>query len=138
MSSFDQEYFQRFKFTAAQIDRYVQSAVRDLDIARKDQFREVQFTYCYQAFIKIGMAVLAKKDGAKVRSVIGHHVKILNKLSDILGDPDIFTVGNAMRMKRNKDLYDAGGTITKKETDDYIVFVSEVIQKAKQIIHKVK
>ena len=134
MSSFEQEYFQKFKFTPAQIDRYVQSAARDLDIARKDQFKEVQFTYCYQALIKIGMAVLAKKDGVKVRSVTGHHVKILNKLSEILGDPDIFTVGNAMRMKRNKDLYDAGATITKKEADDYIAFVSQVIQKAKQIL----
>ncbi|HLD87992.1 MAG TPA: hypothetical protein VI955_01560 [Candidatus Omnitrophota bacterium] len=132
MSFFEQEYFQKFKFTVAQINRYVESAVRDLDIARKDQFREVQFTYCYQALIKIGMAVLAKKGGVKVRSVMGHHVKILNKLSEILGDPDIFTVGNAMRMKRNKDLYDAGATITKKEVDDYIIFVDGVIHKVKQ------
>ncbi len=132
MSSFEQEYFQKFKFTAAQIDRYVESAVRDLDIARKDQFREVKFTYCYQALIKIGMAVLAKKGGVKVRSVMGHHVKILSKLSEILGSPDIFTVGNAMRMKRNRDLYDAGATITKKEVDDYIVFVDGVIHKVKQ------
>ncbi len=134
MSSFEQEFFQKFKFTAAQIDRYVESAIRDLDIAQKDQFREVQFTYCYQALIKIGMAVLAKKGGVKVRSVTGHHVKILLKLSEILGDPDIFTVGNVMRMKRNKDLYDAGGTITKKETDDYIAFVGQVIQKAKKVL----
>ena len=132
MNSFEQEYFQKFKFTTAQINRYVESAVRDLDIARKDQFREVKFTYCYQALIKIGMAVLAKKGEMKVRSVMGHHVKILSKLSEILGSPDIFTVGNAMRMKRNKDLYDAGATITKKEVDDYIVFVDGVIHKAKQ------
>jgi len=135
MSFYEQEYFQKFKFTAVQIDRYVEGAERDLDIAQKDQFREVQFTYCYQALIKIGMAVLAKKGRVKVRSVIGHHVKILNKLSEILGDQDIFTVGNAMRMKRNKDLYDAGATITKKEVDDYIVFVNQIIKKAKQIIH---
>ena len=135
MSSFEQEYFQKFKFTAAQINRYVESAARDLDIAKKDQFREVQFTYCYQALIKIGMAVLAKKGGVKVRSVVGHHIKILNKLSEIMDDPDIFTVGNAMRMKRNKDLYDAGAAITKKECDDYIAFVGQVIQKAKRIIN---
>ena len=134
MSSFEQEYFQKFTFTAVQIDRYVESAERDLNIAQKDQFREVQFTYCYQALIKIGMAVLAKKGGVKVRSVIGHHVKILSKLSEMLDDPDIFTVGNAMRMKRNKDLYDAGAIITKKEADDYIAFVSQVIQEAKQIL----
>lgn len=134
MSSFEREYFQKFKFTATQINRYAESATRDLEIAKKDQFREVQFTYCYQALVKIGMAVLAKKGGVKVRSVMGHHVRILIKLSEILDDPDIFTIGNVMRMKRNKDLYDAGGSITRKEVDDYIAFVSGIIQKAKQII----
>ncbi len=128
MISFDQEYFQKFKFTSAQINRYVESAKRDLEIARKDQFIEVKFTYCYQALIKIGMAVLAKKGGVKVRSVAGHHIKILSKLSEVMGNPDIFIVGNAMRMKRNKDLYDAGATVTKKEVNDYIIFVEQVIQ----------
>ena len=134
MTSFEDGYFQKFKFTPLQITRYVQSAVRDLQIAREDKFTEVQFTYCYQALIKIGMAVLAKKGSVKVRSVMGHHIKILNKLSEIMGNPDIFTIGNAMRMKRNKDLYDAGATMTKKEVSDYIVFVDGVIKKAKEIL----
>jgi hypothetical protein len=88
----------------------------------------------YQALIKIGIAVQAK-NGIRVRSIIGHHVKILEKLSENLSDPDISTIGNVMRMKRNKDLYDAGATITKKEVDDYIVFVSGVIQKAIKMIN---
>jgi hypothetical protein len=134
MTSFEDEFFQKFKFTPLQISRYVDSAVRDLAIARDDKFMEVKFTYCYQALIKIGMAVLAKKGGVKVRSVMGHHIKILNKLSEIMGNPDIFTIGNAMRMKRNKDLYDAAATMTKKEVDDYIVFVDGIIQKAKEIL----
>ncbi|MBF0479030.1 MAG: hypothetical protein HQL26_06070 [Candidatus Omnitrophica bacterium] len=134
MILYEREYFQKFKFTTAQISRYIESSVRDLDIARKDQFEEVQFTYCYQALIKIGIAVMAKNGGVKVRSVMGHHIKILEKLSEILGDPDVFTIGNAMRMKRNKDLYDASCVVTKKEADDYIVFVNQVIQKSKRII----
>jgi len=81
------------------------------------------------------MAVLAKKAGVKVRSVMGHHIKILNALSEILGDPDIFTIGNAMRMKRNKGLYDIGAAITKKEVNDYIIFVGQVIQKSKKMIN---
>ena len=76
------------------------------------------------------MAVLAKKGGVKVRSVMGHHIKILNKLSEIMANPDIFIIGNAMRMKRNKELYDAAATIAKKEVNDYIDFVDGVIQKA--------
>ena len=130
MISFEDEYFQKFKFTSSQITRYIEKAVRDLEIARKDQFTEVRFTYCYQALIKIGMAVLAKKGGVKVRSVMGHHIKILSKLSEIMANPDIFTIGNAMRMKRNKELYDAAATIAKKEVNDYIDFVDGVIQKA--------
>ena len=51
-----QEYFQKFKFAPAQIHRYVEAALRDLEIAKKDEFREVKFTYCNQALIKIGMA----------------------------------------------------------------------------------
>ncbi len=134
MTSFEQEYFHKFKFTQAQIDRYIKSAARDLNIARKDPFTEVRFTYCYQALIKIGIALLAKKGGVKVRSVVGHHVKILNKLSEILADPDIFTIGNAMRMKRNKDLYDAREVVTKKEADDYVVFIEQVIERANQAL----
>ncbi len=132
MTSFEQEYFQKFKFTPSQINRYVESAMRDFNIAQKDPFAEVRFTYCYQALIKIGIAVLAQKGGVKVRSVTGHHVKILSKLSEILGDPDIFTVGNAMRMKRNKDVYDAGALFAEKEVDDYVAFVGGVIDKAKR------
>ena len=66
---------------------------------------------------------------------MGHHIKILEKFSEILNDPDVLTIGNVMRLKRNKGLYDVGVVITKKEVDDYIVFVSGVIQKAKKMIN---
>ena len=38
MTSFEDEYFQKFKFTPLQITRYIESSVRDLEIARKDEF----------------------------------------------------------------------------------------------------
>ena len=38
MSSFEQEYFQKTKFTAGQIKRYMDNAHRDLTIAQKDPF----------------------------------------------------------------------------------------------------
>jgi hypothetical protein len=132
--SYDKQFFRKFKFTPAQIERYIQSAERDYDIAKNDRYLEVKFTYCYQTLVKVGIAVLAKKAGVKVRSVPGHHIKILEKLSEILNDQDVLTIGNDMRVKRNKGFYDAEGTITKKEADDYIVFVSDVIQKAKGMI----
>lgn len=135
MIIFEQEYFVKFEFTSAQIDRYVESALRDLNIAKKDKFREVQFTYCYQALIKIAIALIAHQGSVKVRSIPGHHVKVIMKLSEILKDEDVFVMGNAMRMKRNRDLYDAAGTISAKEVKDYIDCVDQVILKAAKIIN---
>ena len=61
MSSYDQEYFRKFKFTPTQVEQHVQNAERDYDIAENDGYLDVKFTYCYQALIKIGIAVLAKR-----------------------------------------------------------------------------
>ena len=52
MTSFETAYFQKFTFSQKQIKRYFQNALRDLEIARKDKFSEVRFTYSYQALIK--------------------------------------------------------------------------------------
>lgn len=131
---FEQEYFRQFNFETQEIARYLQSALHDLEIAEKDKFPEVKFTYGYQAMIKIGITVLAKVGKVKVRSVPGHHVKILEKMSEILGDEDIFTIGNAMRMKRNTDLYGGGELIGQKEADDYLKFIQKVVQEAKKKI----
>ena len=130
MIHFEKEFFQKIKFTPKQLDRYGLSARRDLEIAQKDIFTEVRFAYCYQALIKLGITILAKKGQVKVRSVPGHHIKILLKLSEILGDEDIFTIGNAMRMKRNQDMYSGGEFISKKETEDYLRFVEGIFKKA--------
>lgn len=133
MTHFEREYFQRFRFTRAQVERYFQSSLRDLEIARKDQFPEVRFSYSYQALIKAGIALLAKRGQVKVRSVPGHHVKILEKMSDLLHDEDVLTVGNAMRTKRNLDLYSGGESITTKEANDYLAFVEQVMRKVRSV-----
>ena len=65
MIRFEKEYFQKFKFSPEQIKRFLHNALRDLEIARKDSFREVRFNYCYQALIKAGIALLAKKRGCQ-------------------------------------------------------------------------
>ncbi len=54
--------------------------------------------------------------------------------SEILSDSDILTVGNVMRMKRNRDLYDDGAAISKKEVAEYILFVGTIIDKARRIL----
>ena len=134
MIHFEKEYFQKFDFKQDQIERYFQSALRDLEIARKDSFAEVRFSYGYQALIKAGIALLAKAGRVKVRSVPGHHMKILSKLSDLLKEEDILAIGNAMRTKRNDDLYGGGESITEKEADDYLEFVEGIIKKVRKVL----
>ena len=45
----------------------------------------------------------------------------------MLGNPDIATLGNAMRTKRNLDMYAGGAVISEKEAQDYLAFVRETI-----------
>ena len=128
MTQFDSSFFRSFRFEKEQIDRYLANAWRDLDIAEKDDFLEVKFSYAYQALIKGGIALLAGIGHVKVRSVPGHHVKILEKTAEILGEPDIDVIGNAMRMKRNLDLYEGGIRIGENEVEEYIRFVKSSLE----------
>jgi len=136
MNKFDRKFFQRFEFTEAQIERYFANALRDLEIARQDPFLEVRFTYVYQALLKGGIALIAKEGQMKVRSIPGHHIKILAKMSELLHEPDILTMGNALRMKRNFDLYGGGETFTEKEAEDYFEFVERVLNKIERELRK--
>ena len=96
---------------------------------RKMDFTEVRFTFAYDALIKIGIALIAKA-GYKVRSQPGHHVKIIEKLAEILADEDIALVGNKMRQSRNADLYDGGILVTQKDSREYTEFVEKIYSKA--------
>jgi len=129
MTAASGEFFQKLKFSAEEVRKRFDSARRDLEIAGKDPFPEVRFTYGYQALIKTGTALIAR-EGLKVRSVPGHHVKILERMSEILKDPDVLVLGNGMRMKRNQDLYGGGDLISEKEAADYFAFVQKVFKLA--------
>ncbi|MFA5168880.1 MAG: hypothetical protein WC530_10180 [Candidatus Omnitrophota bacterium] len=131
MTAAEREFFQPFKFAAEEIRQRFRNAHRDLEIAEKDPFPEVRFTYAFQALIKTGMALCAQ-EGRKVRSLPGHHVKILERMSEILADSDILVFGNSMRMKRNQDLYGAGELISEKESGEYLVFVRKVLKRAEE------
>lgn len=131
MSELNRKYFRKFKFTTAQIENYLNNAYRDLEIAGESRRAEVKFSYSYTALIKGGIAVIARVKNAKVRSVPGHHVKIIEMLSKILGDDSISAVGNAMRSKRNLDLYGEGLIVSKKESKDYYEFVKKVLERIK-------
>ena len=135
MTTFEKEFFRPLEFTEEQIGKYFRSAVRDFGIAKKDNFTEVRFSFAYQSLIKAGIALLAKKGGVRVRSIPGHHVKILEKMSQLLQDEDILIIGDAMRSKRNYDFYHGGDfLITEKEADDYLKFVQKVIEQIKSVL----
>ena len=134
MTEFEREFFRKLKFTEKEIKGFFDSALHDLEIARKDPFSEVRFTYSFQALIKAGIALIAKVGEVKVRSIPGHHAKIMEKMSEILKDPDISKIGNAMRTRRNTDLYGGGTPISENEAKDYLKFTEGVIQKVEKAI----
>ena len=126
---FDPKLFQKQEFTDEQIKTFFKSAERDLEIAVKSEFNEAIFTFTYQAFLKLGIALIAS-NGYKVKSREGHHIAIIKQLSVLLKDENIEFYGESMRRKRNVDLYMGGVTISEKETLEYRDFVENLIKKS--------
>jgi len=130
---FEDFYFTKFKFTDNQISKNLENALKDLNIAEKDTIPDVKFNYAYTALIKTGITLLSLHH-VKIKSAPGHHVKIIEKIAEILKDEDVVSVGNVMRSKRNTDFYGGGIEISEKESKEYIRFVSRVLRKVKNII----
>ena len=101
----------------------------DLKIAQESDIPDVVFKFSYDAFIKLVIVLIAKK-GYKVRSTTGHHVKILEKLSQLLKDEDVLVLGNKMRQERNINLYAGGFFIGEKDSLEYLKFVKSAFKKA--------
>lgn len=60
------------------------------------------------------------------------------KLSQILENKNIEIMGEAMRKKRNLDLYDGGIMIAQKEAKEYLAFVKTVISEADKFLKNQK
>ena len=134
MISFENQYFQKLVFKDEQIEQFMKSALHDLQIAEESDISDVVFKFSYDALIKLGITVIAKR-GYKIRSTAGHHVKILEKLSQLLKDEDILVLGNKMRQERNTNLYDGGFFVGDKDSREYLDFVKNVFKKS-DIIEK--
>jgi hypothetical protein len=129
MINFESQYFQKLTFTEKQIEQFSNSALHDLKIAEGSEIPDVVFKFSYDALIKLGIVLIAKK-GYKVRSATGHHVKILEKLNQLLQDEDILVLGNKMRQERNFNLYDGGFFVGEKDSREYLDFIKGVFKKA--------
>ncbi|MDH5468225.1 MAG: hypothetical protein OEY25_12480 [Candidatus Aminicenantes bacterium] len=130
---FDNRYFTKFTFTPDQIEKNLKNAIKDLNIAKKVNILEVKFNYAYTALIKAGITLLSYYQ-VKVKSVPGHHVRIIEKLAQILKDENIESLGNSMRSKRNLNFYAGGIEVTEKECREYVDFVREVLAKLKKLL----
>lgn len=128
MISFENQHFQKLHFQEEQIEQFSKSALHDLKIAEESDVPDVVFKFSYDALIKLGIGVIAKK-GYKARSTVGHHVKILEKMSQLLKEEDILVLGNKMRQERNFNLYDGGFFVGEKDSRAYLEFVKNVFKK---------
>lgn len=125
MTQFNRESFQKIKFSQDQLKHFLNSAKRDLVISEQSDIPEVIFTFAYDALLKLGIYVIAKQ-GYKVKSRSGHHIKILEKLAQIINNEDVFILGNKMRQDRNLGLYSGGSSVTEKEALEYLAFIKKV------------
>jgi hypothetical protein len=136
MIKFENKFFRRFTFSRAQLLGLARSAYKDLKIASGANVSEVKFQFAYNALAKLGIALIACY-GYRVKSRVGHHVKILEKMAEILENEDVLAVGNQMRKDRNAELYDGGSrAITSKQAEAYFKFTDEVFGLAKKTIKK--
>lgn len=130
---FDSRFFQKKKIDLRIIHKYFNGALKDFKIAFESKKPEVIFVFSYSTLIKTGITLIAFC-GYKTKSRMGHHVEILEKLSQILNDKNIEIIGNKMRKKRNLDLYEGGIIISSKETEEYLNFIKEIINKAEKYL----
>lgn len=127
---FQEDYFQKMQFTPEQIRQFLDSAKHDLRIAKESKISDVILIFSYNALIKIGVALIAQ-NGHRVRSNSGHHIKIIEKMSQILKDETIPLLGNKMRRERNQNLYDGIAFVGDKVSKEYLVFVEGIFKKVK-------
>jgi len=136
-NNFDTKFFQKKKFEDKTISKYFRNAAKDLGIAIRSKEPEVIFNFSYSALVKIGIVLIAAC-GYRVRSRVGHHIKILEKLTQILQDKNIEIIGDRMRKKRNLDLYEGGIIISQKEVKDYLGFIKQVIKRTEEYLKNQK
>lgn len=125
---FDENFFSKQQFSGADIENYKASAIRDLKIAEKSKELEVKFHFSYMALIKAGICRIAR-EGYRVKSRPGHHIKIIESLSKLMKDEDIVIIGDKMRKDRNIDFYEPAGTILKDDVAVFMSFIKDLIPK---------
>lgn len=127
--------FENLKFSAKQIQKYYESAIKDFNIALRYSDPDVIFAFSYNSLIKLAITVCAKNN-LRVKSKKGHHVELINKMADLLKNKDIEIISNQMRQKRNLDLYGGMSIVTEKEAKMYLDFLKQTIKETNKYLGK--
>ena len=125
--------FVKFIFSKQQIDKYFQAAERDLFLAANKE-PEIKFQFSYNSLLKLAQAVCAKQN-LRIKARTGHHMVLFDKCAELLDDRKIAAVAQAMRDKRNRDLYDGGTIITIKEAETYYIFIKDLVKRVKSYLN---
>ena len=133
MKTLDKNFFRKQKFTGEQLLAFERGAKEDLQIASDSDYIQVKFRFCYDALLKLGILLVAKA-GYKVRSITGHHIKLLEALSILSETPDVEIIAEAMRQKRNMDLYEGGAFVSESEVTEYLDFVKSLFRNLQILI----
>lgn len=129
--------FETFTFSQKQVDAYFQNAWSDFNIAAEATVPEVIFRFTYDALIKLAISLCAAH-GLRVKSQQGHHIELIKKLAEYLGDPQVEVRLNKFRQKRNWNLYYGGATVSEKEAQEYLSWARPIFAKAKEEFNKNK
>lgn len=124
--------FEEFVFTTKQIEKYFESAVKDFNIAQKGE-SDVSFVFCYNCLLKLAIVVCAKNN-LRVKARRGHHIALIEEMAKFLNDKEIEIIAQEMRSKRNRDLYDGGILISKKDTEMYLKFITDLVKKVEKYL----
>jgi len=116
--------FVNFEFSEKQIIDYFKAAQRDLRLAKAEE-PEVKFFFSYNCLLKLAQSVCAKNN-LRVKSRPGHHIALSEKCAILLKNKQLKSTAQAMRDRRNRDLYDGGIIITDKEAGAYYLFVKNL------------
>ena len=125
MSKFEKEFFQKFDYTDEQVKQFFKNSEKDLKLATSANDPNIIYRIGYDAVLKFGIAVIAK-NGYKTRSILGHHIKILNVLSDLFNVKDEIGYIHRIRRKRNIDLYEGGIDFTETEAKNLIKIIKKI------------
>ena len=125
--------FELFSFAPEQVKKYFEASLHDFQVAEQNNQPDVIFMFSYNGLIKLAITICAKNN-LRVKSEQGHHIELIKKLADYLNDESVAMVGNEMRKKRNRDLYEGGIIITEKQAQEYLDWVRTIFNLAKKYL----